>query len=255
MWGYHDVTDTSDAAMEPPVCWITNAIDRSPAEIVRVESDGWGPLKGSLLNLSYGYGKIFVVPHEIVGDRMQGGMCRPADPAVPHRHHARAVSPRRRPALRLRHVRLGGQPRRNPAGSTGSDTPEAGRVPVGLSAARRHGDHLQRPARPRAAADRWPLCACKVWGLKRTENTAPSTSTRDPARSRPRRSRPTAARSCSPSRDRADWCMEITYAVTGADGTDVRGTIDNTIHRLRDLGTGGIRTAQDRVEASESRTT
>ena len=30
MWGYHDVTDPSDSAMEPPVCWITNAFDRSP---------------------------------------------------------------------------------------------------------------------------------------------------------------------------------------------------------------------------------
>ena len=39
MWGYHDVTDTSDAAMEQPVCWITNAFDRSPAELVWVESD------------------------------------------------------------------------------------------------------------------------------------------------------------------------------------------------------------------------
>ena len=37
MWGYHDVTDPSDSAMEPPVCWITNAFDRSPAEPVWVE--------------------------------------------------------------------------------------------------------------------------------------------------------------------------------------------------------------------------
>ena len=37
MWGYHDVTDPSDAAMEPPVCWITNDFDRSPAELVRVD--------------------------------------------------------------------------------------------------------------------------------------------------------------------------------------------------------------------------
>ena len=53
MWGYHDVTDTSDVAMEPPVCWITNAFDRSPAELVRVESThpAWAPLRGSLLNL------------------------------------------------------------------------------------------------------------------------------------------------------------------------------------------------------------
>ena len=31
------------------------------------------------------------------------------------------------------------------------------------------------------------------------------------------------------------WCMEITYAVKGSDGTEVKGTIDNTIHRLRDV--------------------
>ncbi len=75
LWGYHDVTDPSDAAMEPPVCWITNEFDRSPAELVRVTSDAWGPLKGSLLNLSYGNGNIFVVPYETVGGVMQGGMC------------------------------------------------------------------------------------------------------------------------------------------------------------------------------------
>ncbi len=74
MWGYHDVTDTSDTAMEPPICWITNDFDRSPAEVVRVTSDAWGPLKGSLLNLSYGNGKVYVVPHETVGGVMQGGM-------------------------------------------------------------------------------------------------------------------------------------------------------------------------------------
>jgi hypothetical protein len=66
MFGYHDVTDSSDSAMEPPLCWITNAFDRSPAELLWVTSDKWGPLKGSLLNLSYGYGKVFVVPHESV---------------------------------------------------------------------------------------------------------------------------------------------------------------------------------------------
>ncbi len=85
MWGYHDVTDPSDAAMEPPVCWITNAFDRSPAELVRVESGirPGGRCKGSLLNLSYGNGKVFVVPHEIVGGQMQGGMCALPIPPLP----------------------------------------------------------------------------------------------------------------------------------------------------------------------------
>ena len=61
LFGYHNVTDASDSAMEPPLCWITNSFDRSPAELLWVTSDKWGPLKGSLLNLSYGYGKVFVV--------------------------------------------------------------------------------------------------------------------------------------------------------------------------------------------------
>ncbi|MEO0413624.1 MAG: DUF6797 domain-containing protein [Verrucomicrobiota bacterium] len=76
IFGYTPVTDTSDSAMTPPLCWITNAFDRSPAELVWVpESANWGSLTGSLLNLSYGYGKIYVVPHETVSGQVQGGMC------------------------------------------------------------------------------------------------------------------------------------------------------------------------------------
>ena len=47
------------------------------------ERPAWGPLEGSLLNLSYGYGKVFVVPHETVGGRMQGGMCALPIPQFP----------------------------------------------------------------------------------------------------------------------------------------------------------------------------
>jgi len=75
MFGYHDVTDDSDEAMQQPLVWITNAFDRSPGELLWVDSKKWGPLQGQLLNLSYGYGKVYVVPHEQVGDQMQGGMC------------------------------------------------------------------------------------------------------------------------------------------------------------------------------------
>ena len=109
MWGYHGVTDSSDSAMEPPVCWITNSFDRSPGEVVRVEGNGWGPLEGSLLNLSYGYGKIFVVLCERVGrqDARRDGDA--ADSTVPNRHHAGAVLSWRSPVIHVRHVRLGRQ--------------------------------------------------------------------------------------------------------------------------------------------------
>ncbi len=88
MYGYHDVTDSSDDAMEQPLCWITNEFDRSPAELLWANTDRWGPLGGQLLNLSYGYGRIYVVPHEHVsmptGDRQpQGGMCQLPIPDLP----------------------------------------------------------------------------------------------------------------------------------------------------------------------------
>ena len=75
MWGYHDVTDPSDRAMEPPVCWITNKFDRSPAELVRVTSDAWGPLKGSLSTSRTAW-VSYSSSHTRRGSVMQGG-CAP----------------------------------------------------------------------------------------------------------------------------------------------------------------------------------
>ena len=76
MFGYHDVTNPSDSAMEQPLCWITNSFDRSPAELLWVpQNSAWTPLAGNLINLSYGYGQVYVVPHEIINGQAQGGMC------------------------------------------------------------------------------------------------------------------------------------------------------------------------------------
>lgn len=81
MWGYNPPKDSSDKAMEPPLTWVDSEVDRSPAELLWVDSDKWGPLKGSLLNLSYGYGTIYLIPHERVQGRMQGGIFRLPIPA------------------------------------------------------------------------------------------------------------------------------------------------------------------------------
>ena len=74
MLGYSAVTDTSDSAFRQPLCWITNAKDRSPAELLWVPRGVWGSLGGALLNTSYGYGRLYVVPHENVGGAWQGGV-------------------------------------------------------------------------------------------------------------------------------------------------------------------------------------
>jgi hypothetical protein len=83
MFGYSSVTDTSDRAMEQPMVWITNAKDRSPAELLWVPKNAWGSLGGALLNLSYGTGRAFIVPHEEVGGQWQGGVCELPMPALP----------------------------------------------------------------------------------------------------------------------------------------------------------------------------
>jgi hypothetical protein len=76
MFGYHSVTNSADSAMEQPLCWITNDFDRSPSELLWVPKDSaWETLRGSLLNLSYGYGRVYTVPFETVAGQAQGGMC------------------------------------------------------------------------------------------------------------------------------------------------------------------------------------
>ena len=81
MFGYTNITDTGDSAMEQPMVWITNDKDRSPAELMWVPRNAWGNLGGSLLNLSYGTGRAFIVPHEEVGGQWQGAVCELPMPA------------------------------------------------------------------------------------------------------------------------------------------------------------------------------
>lgn len=81
MFGYTSMTDESDSAMEQPLVWITNDKDRSPAELVWVPKNAWGNLGGSLLNLSYGTGRAFIVPHEEVNGQWQGAVCELPMPA------------------------------------------------------------------------------------------------------------------------------------------------------------------------------
>lgn len=84
MWGYSSVTNESDDAMEQPLVWITNDFDRSPSEEVWVPSWAkWGALNGQLLNLSYGYGTVYTVPFERIGEKVQGAICALPMPKFP----------------------------------------------------------------------------------------------------------------------------------------------------------------------------
>jgi mono/diheme cytochrome c family protein len=74
MWGYDPPKDSTSTAMQQPMVWVDMEFDRSPSELVWVDSKKWGPLNGGLLSFSYGYGKIQLVLHEKINGQMQGGV-------------------------------------------------------------------------------------------------------------------------------------------------------------------------------------
>ncbi|CAN0507734.1 unnamed protein product, partial [Laminaria digitata] len=66
MWGYNPPKDSTRVAMEQPMVWVDMEFDRSPSELLWVDSEKWGSLNGSLLSFSYGFGKIQLVLNEKV---------------------------------------------------------------------------------------------------------------------------------------------------------------------------------------------
>jgi hypothetical protein len=74
MFGFNPPADSTEKGMELPLVWVDRERDQSPSELLWVDSKKWGALDGKLLNLSYGYGKVFVVPFEKIGKQVQGGV-------------------------------------------------------------------------------------------------------------------------------------------------------------------------------------
>ena len=235
MWGYHDITDSSDSAMEPPLCWITNAMDRSPSQVVRVESPSWGPLNGSLLSLSYGTGKVFIVPHERVGDRMQGGIAALPIPQAP----TGLIRGRFRPEdghLYACGMYAWAGDQQQPGGlyrirATGKPS----YLPIGLSA-RPDGLAISftGPLDPASVSDLNGY-KVKIWSLKRTTNYGSKHVDEHPipvSSARLMNDGRTAVLtipSIAPTPS-----MEVAYRLRAADGSPVVGVIHNTIHVLKE---------------------
>ena len=76
MISYDGITNRTYSEATPPVLWIHNEFDMSPSEQVWITSDKWGPLKGGLVNLSYGTGQISHIMMEKVGKVRQAGIVR-----------------------------------------------------------------------------------------------------------------------------------------------------------------------------------
>lgn len=243
MFGYHDVTDSSNQAMQPPLCWITNAFDRSPAELLWVNSSKWGPLNGSLLNLSYGYGKVFVVPHEHLSrspgssttsdDLVQGGMFELPLPTFPTgimrgRFHPQdgqlyvcgmfAWAGNATQPGGLYRIRATGQPMH---------------LPVGLKAtASGLKITFTEPIDPSSISVTGAF-AIKTWSLKRTANYG---SAHHDERQLELRSAVLSSDGRTVTVNVADlqptWGMEIKFSLRSAKDVPIRGVIHNTIHQL-----------------------
>ena len=266
LFGYHDVTDSSDSAMVPPLCWITNAFDRSPAELLWVTSDKWGPLKGSLLNLSYGNGKVFVVPHESVaraasrssssekeddtekqGDTKkaekegtgwqpvprQGGMCELPIPQFPTGIMRGRFSEADGQLYVCGMFAWAGNQTQSGGFYRIRATGRPAHAPIGL-AAKKNGLSITftEPLDPATAADA-ARYVVQTWSLKRTANYGSKHFDEQTLK--------VANVTLSPDRKtvwlelpdiRPTWGMSIDYKLTGSNGEPVHGLIHNTIHSL-----------------------
>ncbi|MCE9554231.1 MAG: heme-binding protein, partial [Planctomycetes bacterium] len=233
MMGAGAPRDSSDKAMEQPVCWITNAFDRSPAEMLWVDSKAWGPLQGSLLNLSYGYGKVFIVPHEEMDGQWQGGMCELPMPMLPTGIIRGRFHPRDGQLYACGMYAWAGD-RTSPGGlyrirATGKPA----YVPTGLKARSGHLEITLSNPLDTASVSEVKNYAVRVWSLKRTasygsqhydEHALEVTGTKLAPDGR---TIVLAIPNLAPT-----WCMEIKYVVKGTDGKPVTGKIHNTIYKL-----------------------
>ncbi len=235
MFGYHDVQDTSDSAMSQPLCWITNSFDRSPAELLWVPKDCWGPLGGSLLNLSYGYGKVFVVPHEEVDGQMQGGMCELPMPQFPTGLVRGRFHPTNGHLYACGMFAWAGS-QQQPGGfyrirTTGKPM----HMPVGLLAKKETIEISLTDAVSRKSAENPDSYNINAWDLKRTANYGSehynqqqwkvSKATLSDDGKTVTLQIPDVART---------WGMEIRCFLETIDGKKVERRIHNTIHQLRD---------------------
>ncbi|MDP6354327.1 MAG: c-type cytochrome [Planctomycetota bacterium] len=233
MYGYHDVTDSSDEAMEPPLVWITNRFDRSPSELLWVDSEKWGSLDKKLLNLSYGYGKVYVVPHEKVNGRMQGGMCAFPIPKFPTGVMRGRYHPKDRQLYLAGMFAWAGSAHQPGGFYRLRYTGKPAFLPIGLSA-KKNGMSItfSDEIDSEFAADASNY-AVKIWGLKRTSGYGSRHYNE-------KKLEVAGARAGEDGRTvfveipkiETTWCMEIKCKLKGKDGKQVERVIHNTVHTL-----------------------
>ena len=232
-WGYHDVTDPSDAAMKQPLVWITNAFDRSPSELLWVTSENWGPLNGSLLNFSYGYGKVYVVPFEKVDGQVQGGMCELPLPRFPTGVMRGRFHPESGQLYCCGMFAWAGDQTQPGGFYRVRYTEKPVYLPIGLKATKAGMVITFSGALdPKTAGDAKNF-AVQTWSLKRSEKYGSDHYDQKLSKVNAAKLSPDGKTVTLEIEDlKPTWSMEIKYNLKAADGSEVKGFLHNTIHRL-----------------------
>jgi hypothetical protein len=230
--GYHKAKSNKDEDMEQPMIWITNQFDRSPSELLWVKSTKWGPFNGKLLNLSYGYGKVFVVSYEEVNGKMQGGMSPLPIAKFPTGVMRGRFHPDNGQLYACGMFAWAGTQNQPGGFYRMRYTGKPAHLPVELHA-KKTGMEITFSEALDPELARHARFEVSTWDLKRS-------------RSYGSKHYNTEKRKVKSVRISADgrtvfleipgieptWCMEIKYAAKGADGGELSGTIHNTIHAL-----------------------
>lgn len=73
VWGWYPPGEPPNT-YEPPLAWIAPFIDRSPAAPIWIPKGTWGEMGDSLLSVSYGTGKVYVVLQQETNETVQGAL-------------------------------------------------------------------------------------------------------------------------------------------------------------------------------------
>ena len=233
MFGYNPPADSSNTGMEQPLTWVDREWDQSPSELLWVDSEKWGNLNGQLLNFSYGYGKVFLVPFEKVDGQPQGGIFE-----LPIPRFSTGI-------MRGRFNKEDGQLYVCGLSAWGSTQPQLG----GLFRIRKTNAPLMVPVGINTHKNGITISFTENLDTKSVVNIDNYTvKTWDLLRSRKYGSKHYNTQTLSVSKAaigneqntleltipdiQATWGMEIQYSIQNDNGEQINGAIQNTIHKL-----------------------
>ena len=233
MWAYDHPESGADTEMEQPIVWIENKMDRSPAEMVRVPKGSWGALQGSLLNISYGMGQIFVVPYEKAGDAMQGGVVALPLPLFPTGIMRGRFHPKDRQLYTCGLFGWAGNRTADGGFFRVRNTGKPSYMPIEIHA-KTNGMQLRfTDALDSTSAQDVKSYTVSTWAIKRAAKYGSSQTNKKTLNVK-------SARLASDRKTvflelpeiQPTQCMEIKISIRGADGVLIDRKIQNTIHSL-----------------------